>query len=38
MDQPVEHSNGAAIVLLVIIGGILALASFLSGWPWNYLG
>jgi len=38
MDQPVERSNATAIVLAVIIGGVLALASFLSGWPWNYLG
>ncbi len=38
MDQPVERSNGGAIVLFIIIAGILALASFISGWPWNYLG
>ena len=38
MDQPVEHSKGGAVVLFIIIAGILALASFISGWPWNYLG
>ena len=26
------------VVLFVILGGILALASFISGWPWNFLG
>ena len=38
MDQPVERSNSATVVLVVILGGILALASFISGWPWNFLG
>ena len=38
MDQPVERSNSAMVVLFIIFGGFLALASFLSGWPWNYLG
>ena len=38
MDQPVESSNSAMVVLFVILGGILALASFISGWPWNFLG
>jgi len=38
MDQPVERSNSAMVVLFAILGGILALASFISGWPWNYLG
>jgi len=38
MDQPVERSNSVMVVLFIILGGILALASFLSGWPWNYLG
>jgi hypothetical protein len=37
MDRPVEQSSsGATIVLLVIIGSILALASWLSGFPWNH--
>jgi hypothetical protein len=38
MDQPAEHSSAGAIVLFIIIAGILALVSFISGWPWNYLG
>jgi len=25
-------------VLFIIVAGILALVSFISGWPWNYLG
>jgi len=31
-------SNSAMVVLFAIIGGLLALASFISGWPWNHLG
>jgi len=38
MDQRVERSSGAMIVLAAIVGGLLALASFVSGWPWNHLG
>jgi hypothetical protein len=38
MDQSVERSNSATVVLIIILGGILALASFLSGWLWNFLG
>ena len=38
MDQPIERSNSGTVVLLIILGGLLALASFISGWPWNFLG
>src|SRR5262249_10500185 len=37
MDNvPAERSSTAAtIVLVVVLGGILALASWISGFPWN---
>jgi hypothetical protein len=39
MDRPAEQSTaGNAIVWVVIVGSILALASWISGFPWNYLG
>ena len=36
MDSPVEQSSkGAMVVLVVIIGSVLALAGWLSGFPCN---
>jgi len=39
MERPTEQSSASAtIVWVVIAGGILALASWISGFPWNLLG
>ena len=39
MERPAEQSSaGGAIVWVVLVGCLLALASWLSGFPWNYLG
>lgn len=39
MDRPTEQSSsGAAIVWVVIVGSVLALASWISGFPWNHFG
>ena len=39
MDRPAEQSSaGATIVWVVILTSVLALASWISGFPWNYLG